>query len=98
MPLESGHGGEVRHLVGDPFNPLLAGPSSAYWGRAPGDQGRVFYMTTDGGRTAPPPDGPVRRGRAAARGAGDGGRGRERVTRRGQLVAAGRVAIHGSPR
>jgi hypothetical protein len=61
VPLEPGHGSEVRHLAGDPFDPLLAGPSSAYWGRAPGDQGRVFYVTTDGGRTALPPDGVVRR-------------------------------------
>jgi hypothetical protein len=56
-----GHGSEVRHLVGDPFDPMLAGPSSAYWGRGCGDYGRVAYITTDGGRTAPPADGIVRR-------------------------------------
>jgi hypothetical protein len=60
VPLEPGHGSEVRHIAGDPFDEALAGPSSAFWGRAPGDHGRVFYVTTDGGRTAPPADGKVR--------------------------------------
>jgi hypothetical protein len=61
VPLEPGHGSEVRHVAGDPFDPVLVGPSSAFWGRAPGDPGRVAYVTTDGGRTAPPADGIVRR-------------------------------------
>jgi hypothetical protein len=61
VPLEPRHGSEVRHIAGDPFDPVLAGPSSAVWGRGPGDPGRVAYVTTDGGRTAPPPDGVVRR-------------------------------------
>src|SRR5579875_2755850 len=61
VPLEPGHGSEVPHIAGDPFDPVLAGPSSAMWGRDPGDEGRVFYVTTDGGRTAPPADGIVRR-------------------------------------
>jgi hypothetical protein len=39
---------------------VLVGPSSAAWGRGPGDHGRVAYVTTDGGTTAPP-DGIVRR-------------------------------------
>jgi hypothetical protein len=54
VPLAPRHGSEVRHLAGDPFDPVLAGPSSAAWGRRPGDHGRVAYVTTDGGTTAPP--------------------------------------------
>lgn len=61
VPLTPRHGSEVRHIAGDPFDPVLVGPSSAFWGRGPGEDGRVFYMTTDGGRTAPPPDGIVRK-------------------------------------
>jgi hypothetical protein len=48
------HGSEVRHIAGDPFDEVLVGPSSAAWGRSPGDHGRVAYVTTDGGTTAPP--------------------------------------------
>ena len=60
VPLAPGHGSEVRHLAGDPLNEELLGPSSAAWGRRPADPGRVAYVTTDGGRTAPPPDGIIR--------------------------------------
>jgi hypothetical protein len=60
VPLQPRHGSEVRHLAGDPFDDGLVGPSSATWGRGPGEQGRVAYVTTDGGTTAPPPDGIVR--------------------------------------
>jgi hypothetical protein len=59
VPLQPRHGSEVRHLAGDPFNNALVGPSSAAWSRGPGDHGRVAYLTTDGGTTAPP-DGIVR--------------------------------------
>jgi hypothetical protein len=59
VPLAPRHGSEVRHLLGDPFNPVIAGPSSARWGREPGDKGKVLYVTTDGGTTAPP-DGVIR--------------------------------------
>ena len=59
VPLAPRHGSEVRHIAGDPFDPVLVGPSSAAWGRDPGDYGRVCYVTTDGGTTAPP-DGTVR--------------------------------------
>jgi len=59
VPLQPRHGSEVRHLAGDPFNDALVGPSSAAWSRGPGDHGRVAYLTTDGGTTAPP-DGVVR--------------------------------------
>jgi hypothetical protein len=60
VPLAPGHGSEVRHIAGQPFDPVLAGPSSAFWGRGHDDRGRVAYVTTDGGTTAPP-DGIVRR-------------------------------------
>jgi len=59
VPLAPRHGSEVRHIAGDPFDPVVVGPSSAYWGREPGDVGNVMYVTTDGGTTAPP-DGIVR--------------------------------------
>jgi hypothetical protein len=54
VPLRPRHGSEVRHIAGDPFDELLIGPSSAAWGRGPGEHGRVAYVTTDGGTTAPP--------------------------------------------
>jgi hypothetical protein len=54
VPLTPRHGSEVRHLIGDPLDPKVVGPSSARWGREPGDEGRVMYVTTDGGTTAPP--------------------------------------------
>jgi hypothetical protein len=60
VPLEPRHGSEVRHIAGEPFDEVLVGPSSAAWGRGPDDHGRVAYVTTDGGTTAPP-DGIVRR-------------------------------------
>jgi hypothetical protein len=60
VPLAPRHGSEVRHIAGDPFDPVLAGPSSFVWSRAPGEAGRVAYVTTDGGVTAPPPDGIIR--------------------------------------
>ncbi|MCV7442704.1 hypothetical protein H7K33_10750 [Mycobacterium paraense] len=54
VPLTPRHGSEVRHIAGDPFDETLVGPSSAAWGRGPGDPGRVAYVTTDGGTTASP--------------------------------------------
>ncbi len=54
VPLTPRHGSEVRQIVGDPFVETLVGPSSAAWGRGPGDPGRVAYVTTDGGTTASP--------------------------------------------
>jgi alkylhydroperoxidase family enzyme len=50
--------GFTQSVVGDPFTDQLIGPSSAAWGRAPGDYGRVAYFTTDGGTASPPPGGP----------------------------------------
>ncbi|WP_458319179.1 hypothetical protein [Mycolicibacterium brisbanense] len=60
VALEPRHGSEARHLAGDPFDESLVGPSAVAWGRAPGEYGRVAYVTTDGGTTAPP-DGIVRK-------------------------------------
>jgi hypothetical protein len=56
VPLEPGRG-DVRALAGEPSNDILLGPSSAAWSRAPSETGRVVYVTTDGGQTAPPPQG-----------------------------------------
>jgi hypothetical protein len=47
-------------VAGEPFTEQLIGPSSAAWGRGQADYGRVAYVSTDGGTTAPPPDGKVR--------------------------------------
>jgi hypothetical protein len=49
-----------RIIAGDPFDPELVGPSSGVWGPDADDYGRTAYFTTDGGTTAPPPDGIVR--------------------------------------
>jgi hypothetical protein len=54
VPLIPRHGSEVRHILGEPLHPALIGPCSAAWGREPGDVGRVAYVITDGGTTAPP--------------------------------------------
>lgn len=45
--------------AGNPFTDVLVGPSSGFWGRKPGDYGRIAYFTTDGG-TAEAPDGVLR--------------------------------------
>jgi hypothetical protein len=61
VPLRPGQHGAQRDIVaGEPFTQQLVGPSSVAWGRGPNDYGRVAYVTTDGGTTAPPPDGIVR--------------------------------------
>ncbi|AKS34284.1 hypothetical protein [Mycolicibacterium goodii] len=60
VPLQPGHGPEPAIVAGDPFTDSLVGPSSMVWGRAPGDYGRVAYVTTDGGHAKPPADGVVR--------------------------------------
>jgi hypothetical protein len=44
-------------VAGDPLNEELIGPSSAAWGRLPGEHGNVAYVTTDGGTASPLPDG-----------------------------------------
>ena len=59
VPLEPRHGSEVRHIAGDPFDEILVGPVQRCLAPRPDDRGRVTYVTTDGGTTAPP-DGIVR--------------------------------------
>ena len=59
VPLQAD--GNARQIVaGEPFDEQLVGPSSAAWGRCPGDYGRIAYVTTDGGLAAPPTDDMVR--------------------------------------
>ena len=53
-------GGAVRPIAGEPLDEMLLGPTSAAWGRMPGELGRIAYVTTDGGTVAPPPDGRAR--------------------------------------
>jgi hypothetical protein len=61
VPLEPADPSAPRMCVaGEPFTEQLVGPSSAAWGRRPGDYGRVAYVTSDGGTTAPPPDAKIR--------------------------------------
>ena len=53
--------GPAPHAVaGDALDPILLGPSSAAWSRVPAEEGRIIFVTSDGGHTAPPPDGHVR--------------------------------------
>jgi hypothetical protein len=59
VPMRPGADRDVQIVAGDPFDELLAGPSSCAWGRDRGDVGRVAYLTTDGGLVAPH-DGVVR--------------------------------------
>ena len=59
VPLTTQHGSEVRHIINDPTDRVVVGPTSLAWGRASDDYGKVFYLLTDGGRTASP-DGIVR--------------------------------------
>lgn len=62
VPLQPNTGAR-QSVAGKPMTELLLGPSSAAWSRAPGEYGRVAYVTTDGGHTAPPPDKIVRSGK-----------------------------------
>jgi hypothetical protein len=57
VPLDPHSAQTEQTVAGVPFDPQLAGPSDFAWGRSPGDFGSVAYITTDGGLTAPPPDG-----------------------------------------
>ena len=50
--------GFTQSIAGDPYTELMIGPSSAAWGRGPGEAGKIAYFTTDGGTASPPPDGP----------------------------------------
>jgi len=58
VPLAPGGSGTRQIVAGDPFDDQLAGPSSAAWGRRPGDYGRS--------PTSPPTAGWSRRHPAAS--------------------------------
>lgn len=58
VPLEPGDDAPSV-LAGKPLDEILLGPSSAAWSRAPNEAGWVIYVTTDGGHTAPTPEGNV---------------------------------------
>ncbi len=59
IPLDPGdNSGFPDSVAGDPFDPVLVGPCSGAWSRAPGEHGRVAFFITDGGTASPPPDGP----------------------------------------
>ena len=60
VPLAPHSGQAEQTVAGVPFDPQLVGPSRFAWGRGPGDVGSIAYVTTDGGTTAPPPDGIIR--------------------------------------
>ncbi|WP_208025802.1 hypothetical protein [Amycolatopsis acidicola] len=60
VPLDPASPEPARTLLGDPLDLRLLGPSSMAWGRRPGEHGRIAFVTTGGGTTAPPPDGKVR--------------------------------------
>jgi hypothetical protein len=60
VPLQPDDGGGRQVVAGEPFDEQIVGPSSAAWGRRPGNYGRVAYVTTDGGLIAPPTDDIVR--------------------------------------
>ena len=54
VPLDPAVDQTRQIVVGEPFDEQLIGPTSAAWGRARGDYGRIAYVTTDGGFMAPP--------------------------------------------
>jgi len=60
VPLDPHSGQAIQTIAGQPFDPQLAGPSDFAWGPGPQDVGSVAFLTTDGGVTAPPPDGIIR--------------------------------------
>ena len=60
VPLDPHSSQAIQTVAGIPFDQQLIGPSDFAWGRGRNDYGCVAYVTTDGGVTAPPPDGIVR--------------------------------------
>jgi hypothetical protein len=60
VPLNPHSAQVIQTVAGIPFDQQLIGPSAFVWGRGRNDDGCVAYVTTDGGVTAPPPDGIVR--------------------------------------
>jgi hypothetical protein len=60
VPLTPTHGMEVVHIVDNPTDRILVGPTSLAWRNHNSDYGRVFYVLSDGGRVNSP-DGIVRK-------------------------------------
>ena len=60
VPLDPGSGQSEQTVAGKAFDPQLVGPSDFAWGPRDGDLGSIAYVSSDGGNTAPPPDGIVR--------------------------------------
>jgi hypothetical protein len=60
IPLNPDSGQQMQIVAGDPLDNRLLGPSTVVWGPTPEDYGHIAYISTDGGHTAPPPDGIVR--------------------------------------
>jgi hypothetical protein len=60
VPLAPGHGMEIVHIVDNPTDRVLVGPTSLAWRNHNGDYGRVFYVLSDGGKVNSP-DGIVRK-------------------------------------
>jgi hypothetical protein len=60
VPLTPGHGMEIVHIVDNPTDRVLVGPTSLAWRNHNGDYGRVFYVLSDGGKVNSP-DGIVRK-------------------------------------
>jgi hypothetical protein len=60
VPLTPTHGMEVMHIVDNPTDRVMVGPTSLAWRNHDGDYGQVFYVLTDGG-TVNSPDGIVRK-------------------------------------
>jgi hypothetical protein len=60
IPLDPGRGQQTQIVAGDPLDYRLLGPSSVAWAPTRQDYGHIAYISTDGGHTAPPPDGIVR--------------------------------------
>lgn len=51
--------GFTQSIAGNPFSPLVIGPSAGAWRRGPNDRGRIAYFITDGGTASPPSEGPT---------------------------------------
>lgn len=57
VSLDPARNSERFIVVGEPVDENLVGPSSAAWGRLPGEYGRLAFITSDGGTASPLPDG-----------------------------------------
>jgi len=57
VSLDPARNSERFIVVGEPLDEDLIGPSSAAWGRLPGEYGRRAFITSDGGTASPLADG-----------------------------------------